>query len=47
MRALNTRDFAKQLPAVFIHHHHAILAADEQAVIGRIGHDVIPASFPT
>ena len=41
VRALDAGDFAEQRPAVFVDHHHAILPADEQTVIRRIGHDVV------
>ena len=46
VRALDAGDFAEQRPAVFIDDHHAILPGDEQTVIGRIGHDVVPAPIP-
>ena len=44
VRALDAGDFAEQRPAVLVDHHHAILAPDEQAVIRRIRHDVVPAA---
>ena len=47
VRAFDAGDFAQQLPAVFIHHHHSVLPRDKQTVIGRIGHNVIPTSIPT
>ena len=46
VRALDAGDFAEQLPAVFIDHHHAILAGDKKTVVGRIGHDVVPTPVP-
>ena len=46
MRPLDAGDFAEQLPAVFIDHHHAILAGDKKTVVGRIGHDVVPTPVP-
>ena len=44
VRALNAGDFAEQRPVVFVDHHHAILPADEQPVVRRIGDDVVPAA---
>ena len=37
VRALNAGDLAEQLAGIFIHHHHAILARDEQTVMGGSG----------
>ena len=44
VRALDAGDLAEQRAVVFVDHHHAILPADEQPVIRRIGHDVVPAA---
>jgi len=43
VRAFDVGDFAEQLAAILIDHHHASLTRDEQTMIRRIGHDVIPA----
>ena len=45
--AVDAGDFAEQHAGVFIDHHQSILAGDEEAVMGRIGHDVVPAAIPT
>ena len=44
VRAVDAGDFAEQLAVVLVDDHHAILPADEQTVIRRIGHDVVPAA---
>jgi hypothetical protein len=44
MRAPNPGDLAQHSSAVFVDHHHAILPADEQAMVRRIRNDVIPAA---
>jgi hypothetical protein len=46
VRAFDARDFAEKHPTVLIHDHHAVLAADEQSLVRRIGNDVIPAAIP-
>ena len=46
VRALDAGDFAEQFAGVLIDHHHAILPGDEDTVIRRIGHDVVPAAVP-
>jgi len=46
MRALDSGDLAQQRSLVFIDDHDAILSADEQAVIRRIGNDIVPAAIP-
>src|SRR3954454_2901414 len=45
VRALNTGDFAEEGAGLLVHDHDAILAADEQAVGYRVGHDVVPAAI--
>ena len=42
---LDAGDFAEQRSAVFIDYHYAILPCDKQAVIGRVGHNVVPTSI--
>ena len=44
--ALNAGDFTNERPVVFVNHHDAILAADEQPMIRRIGDDVVPTAVP-
>src|SRR5262249_53496668 len=44
VRSLDSGDFPKQLPVIFIHHHHPVLAGNEQTMIRRIRYDVVPAS---
>ena len=43
VRAVDARHFAEQLAVILVDDHHAILPADEQAMIRRIGNDVVPA----
>lgn len=45
MRAVDTRDLSEQRSLVLVDHHQAILARDEDPMVGRIGYNVIPASF--
>ena len=44
MRAVDPGDLAEERAVVLVDHHHAILPADEQPMIRRIGHDVVPAA---
>src|SRR5665213_3904930 len=44
MRALNACDFAEKRAGVFVDYHHAIQASDKEAVIRRVGHDIVPAT---
>jgi len=46
VRALDASNFAEQRSAILKDDHHAVLPGDKQTVIGRIGHDVVPASVP-
>ena len=46
VRALHTGDFAEQRPVVLVDDHHAVLPADEQAMVRRVGDDVVPAPSP-
>ena len=43
VRTLDAGDFPKQLAAIFVDNHYAILARDIEPVTGWIGHNVIPA----
>ena len=42
--ALDAGHFAQHLPVVLVHDHDPVLAADEEPVIRRVGHDVVPAA---
>ena len=37
-------DFAEELAVILIDDHDAVLAGDEDAVVGRVGDDVIPGT---
>ena len=39
---VDARHLAEKLSVVFVHDHHAILPSDEQAMLRRIRHDVVP-----
>ena len=44
VRAVNSLHFAQELSGRFVNHHHAILPPDEEAMVRRVGDDVIPAA---
>ena len=44
VRAVDAGDFAEQLAGVLVHDHDARLTRDEQPVVRRIRHDVVPAA---
>ena len=47
VRAMNALHFTEQASVALVHDHHAILSADEEAVMRGIGNDIVPTSFAT
>ena len=47
VRSVDSCDFAQERSFVFIDDHDAILARDEDAMVGRVGHDVVPTAVAT
>src|SRR5215831_8893105 len=45
MGTADARHFAEQFAGVFVYDHHPVLPGNEQTMIRRIGHDIVPASF--
>src|SRR5215470_11204802 len=41
VRTIDACDFTEQLAIIFVHHHHTVLATDENPVVWGVGDDIV------